>query len=293
MTHIALTSFDYGDVQVQGQCEVHATRIRTLMRRSVENVAEIGRHLEQVYQLLDRSRPKFLEWLECQFGWSEQTATNYRGLARAVEQHPVLMECTELTLVYDFANWEPDLQQRIVAERALCWEEAAPIVDGWRREVWTEDMERHLANGHVKRATRVGDVLHWTQEAMNDPVLGEAATEMYERHRDLFAAYAARPATEMDAETLKEKKDKPAPEGHGARFNYDNRTLWVGYWDGSEFSPVAEAEITLLCNGGIPIVVFPKLDGGAQDRAMRLAAQRGIAKELGLKTLQEQYGEVI
>jgi hypothetical protein len=53
----------------------HAEEIRTLGRRACADIIEIGRRLTECKALVGHGR--WRTWLECEFGWSDDTAANY------------------------------------------------------------------------------------------------------------------------------------------------------------------------------------------------------------------------
>jgi hypothetical protein len=56
----------------------HADEIRSLAKRTVENVIEIGRLLTDAKERIPHGR--WLSWLEREFGWSADTATNFMNV---------------------------------------------------------------------------------------------------------------------------------------------------------------------------------------------------------------------
>jgi hypothetical protein len=61
----------------------HATAIRALRSRIVEDVAEIGRRLIEVKDIVGHGN--WLPWLDREFGWTEQTALNFIHVHNFVE----------------------------------------------------------------------------------------------------------------------------------------------------------------------------------------------------------------
>ena len=55
--------------------EQHADAIKTLGKRVVGDVIEIGRHLTEAKQICGHGR--WLPWLERNFGWTDRTARNF------------------------------------------------------------------------------------------------------------------------------------------------------------------------------------------------------------------------
>ena len=56
-----------------------AERIRERVKKTVENIIEVGNELLAVKESLDHGH--FLPWLKAEFGWSERTARNFMAIA--------------------------------------------------------------------------------------------------------------------------------------------------------------------------------------------------------------------
>lgn len=52
-----------------------AVAIHALVKRTLKDVVEVGRHLSEVRNLVDHGR--WLAWIETEFGWSDQTARRF------------------------------------------------------------------------------------------------------------------------------------------------------------------------------------------------------------------------
>lgn len=79
---LATGDFDYGLLSQALQIVVRVAedKIRTLTRRSVENMAEVGTELISLRGILAGN---FVAWLRSSFGWSESTAYRWMWLAEA------------------------------------------------------------------------------------------------------------------------------------------------------------------------------------------------------------------
>ena len=74
-------AFDYAslDLETAQFLEKQTTDIKVLMKRSVEDIFEIGQKLIQVKQLLKRGQ--FVAWLENEFDWTVRTANRFMSVA--------------------------------------------------------------------------------------------------------------------------------------------------------------------------------------------------------------------
>ena len=70
-------AFDYGSLEDKTRrlIESYTAEIKIRVRRSAQDVIDIGRHLSQAKKLLGHGQ--FLGWIETEFGWSERTARNF------------------------------------------------------------------------------------------------------------------------------------------------------------------------------------------------------------------------
>jgi hypothetical protein len=82
MPDIAPATFDYGTLPEHGREAVRdcVAQIRVLMKRSVEAVLEIGRHLLIVKGWVGHGR--FEDWFRAEFGLDPRTARNYMSAAK-------------------------------------------------------------------------------------------------------------------------------------------------------------------------------------------------------------------
>jgi hypothetical protein len=68
-------------------CAAQAEAIRVLGRRVVRDVIEIGQRLSEVHdRLAKRGRGQWLNWLDKEFGWSENAARRYIEIAAAFHE---------------------------------------------------------------------------------------------------------------------------------------------------------------------------------------------------------------
>lgn len=211
-----LTTFEYPNAQAMAQCEIHADAIRGLRRSVARDVAEMGRRLEQVYCLLNRSRPAFLCWLDAKLGVSEDTATNWRRWAEFVDDNPNALGLSSMRLAYRVAALPAGVRNDVVDRGALTEAEAIPVIVEHKQAAWKRDMETYLAEGVEGKPTswerRCGDVLHWAREAMmNDPELRDVATEIVEEHASAFARLSGMTEEEVKADNGMTRDERLPP----------------------------------------------------------------------------------
>ena len=77
---IITTGFDYQTLEVETRIVIQqrAGEIKTLVKRSVSDVVDVGNKLAEVRELLGHNRAGgFKGWLKAEFGWSYETALNF------------------------------------------------------------------------------------------------------------------------------------------------------------------------------------------------------------------------
>jgi hypothetical protein len=81
-----LSFFDYRqlDAETQDYVRQRTDEIKALMRRSAQDIIEIGQKLIEVKARLGHGH--FGNWLECEFAWSHMTATKFMNVAGKFKQ---------------------------------------------------------------------------------------------------------------------------------------------------------------------------------------------------------------
>lgn len=144
----------------------NAEAIRTLGRRTVEGVIEIGRRLTESKKLCGRGN--WLPWLEREFGWSRQTADNFINVYEANGKVPNFGNLLSLPLSSLYLLAAPSTPEAVCTEitgRVAAGEKvtAADVQSSieaakWEDSVsWVADRKLQLAcdeiaNGAVKAA---------------------------------------------------------------------------------------------------------------------------------------------
>jgi hypothetical protein len=68
----------------------HAQAIRTLGKRVVEDIVEIGRHLSEARKLFGARGDGWEDWLHSEFGWSGATALNFIRVYDLSKMYPLM-----------------------------------------------------------------------------------------------------------------------------------------------------------------------------------------------------------
>ena len=72
-------NYDLLEPQVAEQARTSAERIRAKVKKTVEDIIDVGNDLLAVKEALPHGQ--FLPWLRAEFGWSERTAYNFISVA--------------------------------------------------------------------------------------------------------------------------------------------------------------------------------------------------------------------
>jgi hypothetical protein len=82
--------------------EAATDRLHTLVRKTGEQIIEIGRELIAVKDALPHGQ--FGLWLESEFGWSQPTASRFVSVAKAFDSETIHVEYFEATALYALAS---------------------------------------------------------------------------------------------------------------------------------------------------------------------------------------------
>jgi len=74
--------FDYAtlDAKIRSNVQQRTNKIRTLMRRTAQDIIDIGQNLISVKEQLEHGQ--FRDWLKVEFGWSVRTAARFMRVAK-------------------------------------------------------------------------------------------------------------------------------------------------------------------------------------------------------------------
>jgi hypothetical protein len=72
-------NYDQLDPTVAEQARAAAARIRERLKKTIEDIVQVGKDLLGVKEALPHGR--FLQWIRAEFGWSERSAQNFMSVA--------------------------------------------------------------------------------------------------------------------------------------------------------------------------------------------------------------------
>lgn len=118
-----LTLFDYGQLDIESRIVVkqRTEEIKTLVRRSAQDIIDIGSKLIDVKERLGHGG--FGDWLESEFGWSHMTANNFMNVALYIKQIPNGLEFQAKALYLLASPNTPEPARIEAIERAQAGEE--------------------------------------------------------------------------------------------------------------------------------------------------------------------------
>ncbi len=113
-----LSLFDYSQLNESNHDYVHnrTERIHELVKRSAQDIIDIGGMLIDVKDVLEHGQ--FLNWLACEFDWSDQTARNLMHVHERFGQNQNVFEFAPTVLYLLAAPSTPDEAVEEVFERA-------------------------------------------------------------------------------------------------------------------------------------------------------------------------------
>lgn len=151
---LQLSLFDYGSLDEGTRAEVQqrTTEIKALVRRSAQDIVDIGSKLIDVKERLGHG--KFGEWLEAEFGWTDRTAQRFMQVADKFGKNRQIVGFAPSALYLLAAPSTPDE----VREEAM------------RRAESGEAITHRLAQTLVEQAKPLGErLIDTTREELADP----------------------------------------------------------------------------------------------------------------------------
>lgn len=131
--------FDYNDIPVPTAIRAReaAERIKLRLRRSAEDIIEIGRDLIAVKDSLPHG--SFLPWIEAEFGMAERTARRFMDVARVYAGKSATVADLDPTALYELAAPKTPLEVREEVEKMI---EAGEVVTKAKIEELRREKER-------------------------------------------------------------------------------------------------------------------------------------------------------
>lgn len=174
-------NYDVLEAQVADQARTTAERIRQRLRKTLEDLIEVGNDLLAVKEALEHGQ--FLKWLRAEFGWSERTAYNFTSVAERFKLATIASLPIQPTAAYLLAAPSvPDEARQQAIDRAEAGEEINTVV---AKEIVAQTRKkkrprRQKAVPTVKLGLRLMSVLERYREQWNPDDLAELARQLRE-----------------------------------------------------------------------------------------------------------------
>jgi hypothetical protein len=174
-------NYDVLEAQVADQARNTADRIRQRLKKTLEDLIEVGNDLLAVKEALEHGQ--FLKWLRAEFGWSERTAYNFTSVAERFKLATIASLPIQPTAAYLLAAPSvPDEARQQAIERAEAGEEINTVV---AKEIVAEARKkkrprRQKAMPTVKLGLRLMSVLERYRDRWNPDELSELARQLRE-----------------------------------------------------------------------------------------------------------------
>ncbi len=175
-------NYDLLEAKVAEKARSSADRIREKMKRTVEDIIEIGNDLAAVRDALPHGQ--FGPWLRAEFGWTERTARNFMAVAEGFGKTETISDLTiQPTAAYLLAAPSaPDEARETAIERAEAGEQITTAV---AKEILAETRKkagpkRQKPQPTDKLGLRLVKVLERYKERWNQKELSELARRLRE-----------------------------------------------------------------------------------------------------------------
>jgi hypothetical protein len=184
-------NYDLLETKVAEKVRTSADRIREKVKKTVEDIIEVGHDLLAVKEALPHGQ--FGPWLKAEFGWGERTAQNFMSVAERFKSAKIADLPIQPSAAYFLATPSvPDEARLVAIEKAEAGEE---ITVATAREIVAEAKKkrrprRQKAVPADKLGLRLVKVLERYKERWNQKELSELA-----RQRRQFADALEKPAS--------------------------------------------------------------------------------------------------
>ena len=158
-------NYDLLETKLADKVRTAADRIRDRIKKTVEDIIEVGNDLLAVKEALPHGQ--FLPWLKAEFGWSERSAQNFMNVAEQFKSAKIADLPIQPSAAYFLAAPSvPDEARQKAVEKAEAGEE---ITFAAAREI--------VADARKKKRPR-------RQKSMPTDKLGGRLVNVLERYRD-------------------------------------------------------------------------------------------------------------
>jgi hypothetical protein len=180
---LAVIGFNYDllETKLADKVRTAADRIRERVKKTVEDIIEVGNDLLAVKEALPHGQ--FLPWLRAEFGWSERSAENFMSVADKFKSAKIADLPIQPSAAYFLAAPSiPDEARQKAVEKAEAGEE---ITFATAKEIVAEARKkkrprRHKTMPSEKLAGRLVNVLERYRDRWDPDELAELARHLRE-----------------------------------------------------------------------------------------------------------------
>jgi Protein of unknown function (DUF3102) len=143
---LAIIGFNYNllETKLAEKVRTAADRIRERVKKTVEDIIEVGNDLMAVKEALPHGQ--FLPWLKAEFGWSERSAQNFMSVAEKFKSAKIADLAIQPSAAYYLAAPSvPDDARQKAVEKAEAGEE---ITFATAREIVAEARKKKRPRRH-------------------------------------------------------------------------------------------------------------------------------------------------
>jgi len=174
-------NYDLLEMKLADKVRSAADRIRERVKKTVEDIIEVGNDLLAVKEALPHGQ--FLPWLKAEFGWSERSAQNFMGVAEQFKSAKIADLPIQPSAAYLLAAPSvPDEAREKAVEKAEAGEE---ITFAAAREIVAEARKKKRPKRQKtipadKLGGRLVSVLERYRDRWNPKELAELARQLRE-----------------------------------------------------------------------------------------------------------------
>ncbi len=171
-------NYDLLETKVAEQVRSRADRIREKVKKTVEDIIEVGNDLLTVKEALEHGH--FGPWLKAEFGWSERTAQNFMSVAERFKSAKIADLSIQPSAAYFLAAPSvPDEARQVAIEKAEAGEQ---ITFAAAKEIVAEAKKRRPRRqkpvSGEKLGLRLVQVLERYKEQWNPDDLSELTRQL-------------------------------------------------------------------------------------------------------------------
>ncbi|WPE22456.1 DUF3102 domain-containing protein [Shinella zoogloeoides] len=195
-------NYDIVPEPVAIQAREAAQRIKLRLRRSAEDIIEIGRDLLAVKERIGHGN--FTPWLQAEFGMSEHTARRFMGVARQFGDKTSIVRDLDPTALYELAAPKTPIEVREEIEKMI---EAGEVVTKatiaqLNAEIETAKKGRELADNDAAAAEEKASTLKADLDGLNGSIDERVSVEVAKTSAEIRSGY------EEEIERLKAQLDE-------------------------------------------------------------------------------------